>query len=345
MVLAKVLLLTIFFSESAFGKLNPLITKQDVGRMRYLSEDGSLSIFQRRNGELSLSTNYAVDAILKGPPLTNYLVTASPNKKYFIIEKDENYLRSHSIRREREIYKIIAGGKTPDFIGKGIASKLHYQDTWASFYRPYQKKIVIKSLVNKILDFEILIKNPNSEYFIPEILFVDNNRVLYSDVNELGQIALFLFSRESKKVEIVYKAEEAGKYLEMCKMKDKLYLGEFAYHGVELESRILEFSLNKKLDYAKGRIIYESPKRDLGNMICFEKEERVYFVKAFYEEENFYNLKSDVVFVDPKKLVLKRISTIGDVTHIIEMDQRILAPHEGEFLIVAGDPLKDDSLD
>lgn len=334
----------ILYADMAMAKLNPLITKQTVGRIRYVSEDGKVSIFQKRNGELSLSTNFAVYTILSGPEFTNYLITASRFKKYFLIEKDEHYLRSHAIRREREIYRVVYGGKTPTSIGKGINPKLHYQDTWASFYRPTKKIIMIKSLVNNILSFNIQLKNPFSVYFTPEVMFIDNNRILYTDLNEKGQVGLFLFERESRKVQLLYKNEIPGIYLEFCKTNDKLYLGEFPHHGIKAGSQITEFDLLKQIDYGKGRILYESGNADLGNMICTPKEGNVYFIKTYPEEDNFYNVKTDIVGLNPAKGSIKRISDIGDITNIILMDERILTPYRGEFLIVKGDPLKDDSL-
>lgn len=345
MALDRLVFMMIFFlSVSALGKLNPLIAKQSIGRIRYLSENGRISIYQKRNGELSLSTNFSVDTILAGSEFTNYLVTASNTKKYLLLEKDENYLRSHAVMRKSEIYKVLYGGLNATKIGDGVNSQLHLGDTWASFFVPDLKKIVLKSLVNSLLDFEIQLKNPINRYFVPRVIFLDNNSVLHTDMNEKGEIGLFQTSRDSKKTKLLSKSEATGQYFELCTMNKKLYIGSFYYPGIDGGSRILEFQLNKSLDFGKARIIYESSERDIGQFICQEDLKSIFFIKSYPQAPNFYNQKTDVVKLNAESLKLSRLSEIGDITNIINMDGRILVPYRSEFLLAWGDPLKDDSL-
>ena len=260
-------------ATASFAKieLSPLITKQTPGRMRYVSNNGKISFYQKRNGSLAFATNFNVSEILTGPSKTYYFVIPGSENKTFLLIKDEFFLTSNSIRNTPKIYAFRPKKKSPQFLGKGISPKIHLFETWASYYNPHQRKIYIKSLVNPILDFSLNINSENDPFFIPEVLVLDNNRVLFTDVNKTGHITLLLFTRSTKKIEILYRPQFPGKRIELCTLKDRLYLGEFPLNGINNGSQISEFNLKFSLDYSKGQIIYESPYSDYGNMICFSK--------------------------------------------------------------------------
>lgn len=342
MALGKYLFFGVVIFNTYASKLNTLITKQAVDKIRYISENSKNMIYQKRNGIIALSTNFAVNDLIKGTPQTYYFVTTSKFGKMALIEKDDYYLTGQSIRRKKEIYQNKIGTTKTFKIGEGISPKLYLQDSWASFYDPFRKIIFFKSLVNNVLDFEIKLRNPISPYFIPYTEIIDNNRILFTDINEKGNVGIFLFTRSTKKITIIHKSEEVGKYFEFCTSLQKLYIGEFSQEGIRSSSQITELDLNKSLDYTKGRIIYESALQDYGKLTCHQNK-KLYFIKSFSNSKNIYEFTSELVELDPVSKKLMTLSDLKHVTQFIYMDQRILIPYRGKFYIALGDPLQDDS--
>ena len=50
---------------SSFG-LSELKTKQDITKIRYLSNNGTVTYYQKTSGELQMSTNYNFKNVFKG---------------------------------------------------------------------------------------------------------------------------------------------------------------------------------------------------------------------------------------------------------------------------------------
>ncbi|MCY4643606.1 MAG: hypothetical protein OXB88_03220, partial [Bacteriovoracales bacterium] len=325
-------------------KLRPLISKQTPGKMRYVGLDGKISFYQKRNGSLALATNFKVSQIMKGPIGTYYFVVSGTEKNKFLLLKNESFLTSHSINNVFDLYTFNLKKSSTKYLGKGLAPRMHLFDTWATYYNPHHKKIYIKSLVNSILDFTLDLNSANDPFFIPEILIIDNDRVLFTDVNKKGHAHIFLFTRSHKKITPFYYPSQAGKKIELCMIDNHLYVGEFSLGGIGGGSQITEIKLNDSLDYSKGRIIYESKLADFGNLICYSKPKRLYFIKVSRSGGKYYESFSDVVELNPKTTKVKYISNEKNVTQVIEMDRRILIPHNGDFLIAKGEQLEDDSL-
>lgn len=345
--MVSVKIITLFAIATSFAKieLNALITKQVPGRMRYVSDDGNISFYQKRNGSLAFSTNFNVSEVLTGPSQTHYFVISGSKNKTFLLMKDEFFLTANSIRNTASIYAFHSKNPSPKYLGKGLSPKLHLFETWATYYNPHQKRIYIKSLVNSLLDFNLNLNSINNPFFIPEVLVIDNNRVLFTDVNKTGHITLLLFTRSTKKVHVLYRPELPGRRIELCTFKNRLYLGEFGLNGINNGSQITELKLETSLNYAKGRVLYESPHSDYGSLICFLPTHKLYFIKVFPQGKSYYEYFSEAVELDPLTKQIRPISSEQNVTQIIEMNGRILIPHQGKFLIAKGDPLKDDSLD
>ena len=348
MASVKIIILALMlYSLSANDKikLNELLSKQVPGRMRFVSNDGKISFYQKRNGGLAFSKNFKISEVLKGTPQINYSVIAGNEKKIFLLIKSTFYLTAHSIRNTPDLYTFKAEDKSIRYLGRGLSPRMHLLDTWASFYNPHQKQILIKSLVNSLLNSSIKINSTKNPFFIPEVAMIDNNRILYTDVNEKGHIALFLYTRSNKKSDVLYRPQDAGIKIELCTIKENLYLGKFPLNGIGRESQILEFNLKTPLDDSHGRIIYESSSSDYGNLICSSQIKKIFFIKVFPYGKSSYEYSSEVVELDPKTKQIQNLSQEKNITQIIEMDGRILIPHNGKLLIAKGDPLEDDSLD
>lgn len=327
-------------------RLNEIITKQATSKVRYLSNNGDVTFYQKRNGSLVFSSYYKVRDILKGDNETNYYVEVSNTKKFALIEQDDQFLSGNSISRIKSIYSFrLEKGGNPTPIGQGVSPRLHLLDSWATFYSPKEKKLFVISLVNDLLSFELPINSTNDPYFIPEVFFVDNNRMLYTDVNEKGESGLLIFTRSTKKIDVLYKSEARGRRIELCKLDEDLYIGEFSRNGVEWGTQITRLRLDKKLDYAKGQILYESKTNDPGNMICFNRDKKVYFIKEYPLSADYYDYQTEVVSLNPADKEITPHTDEKFITSIFEMDGRIITPFRGTFLIVRGDPTKEDVLE
>ena len=347
MALGKTLLIFWLSVGGAKAQLPALLTKQVPGKMRYVSSNGAIYFYQKRKGVLAFSTNFNVLEILKGSPHAQHFVISGEENRLFLIARDNLFLTSNSLRHAADIYLFNAQDKSSRLLGKGLTSsvRMHLFGTWASFYRSHQRRIYLKSLVNSLLDFKLDINSTHHPYFIPEVFFIDNNRVLFSDVNQQGLVTLLLFSRDNKKVTVIYRPDTFGRKIELCAIRGKLYLAEFSFNGIHHGSQIVELDLTVALNYAKGRVIYDTPNSDYGGLICSAVFNKLYFVKTFSQGKHNYQYYSEAVELDPKTKKLASISQGKNITHIIEMDGRILIPHQGKFLIVKGGALKDDSLD
>ena len=325
-------------------ELKELIIRQTPGQTLYTSQDGKISFYQKRNGHLAFLKNFKISEILKGVPQTKYLVISGSDKKTFLLAQNETFLSSNSIRTPWEIFHFNTKNLSTQPLGKGLNPKIDFLNTWAIYYNPDLKTIHFKSLVNSLLNFNLQINAAHNPFFTPEYLMLDNNQVLFSDENKSGNISLFLFTRNTKKTHLIYQPSSPGQKIELCKMNEQLYMGKFSLNGIDLGSQIIELNLKNKLNYSKGRIIYESSHNDYGNLICSSKKQKIYFIKSIPVGKSHYEYTSDVVKLDPKKKDITHLTKQQNITQIIEMDNRILIPYNGKFLIAEGEHTQDDSL-
>ena len=79
--------LTLVFSTSLQAKivLPELLAKQAVTNIRFLSQDGKFTYYQKRSGSLLFSSNYKVIEMIKGQIGTQYTVIGTPARKKIIV--------------------------------------------------------------------------------------------------------------------------------------------------------------------------------------------------------------------------------------------------------------------
>jgi len=157
MELTKVLILFLIILATfslgncfASSKLPVLAMKQSINNLRYFSSDGKFTLYQKRSGDLLISTNFKVSEILKGIPGTNYLVSASNTKKKMIVSQN-NYYSSYFSQREKEkLFTLDYGTNKVTEIGEGTSPKLHLNDSWLSYYNSYTSTLHFKNIQNNI---------------------------------------------------------------------------------------------------------------------------------------------------------------------------------------------------
>ena len=327
MVSSKLLFFYFLLIQSAYTKtlLPEFITKQDPSNLRFISQDGKFTYYQRRSGALLLGTNYTVKKILQGKIGTNYLVTASPNRKKVLITQDEHFHNFLSLRKSNKIYVTDFDGSNLVFLGEGSTPRLHLDDSRISFYNPYKKTITITRTHLPKNEYHINIMAGANPYFTPQVAMPNVNTVLFTDLNKKGLPGIVKYSRNDKKLINIYKVPTPNKKIELCKKGDRIIMGEFGLDPIESYSHI---SLLTPPHY-KQKIIYKSEYNDVGNMVCSIKGSFIYFIKRL-------SSKTEVARLNLDDNSTKIISDLSHATQIIDMDSNLLLPYQGKYYILLG---------
>lgn len=316
------------------SKLPILKTKQSVFNLRFISSDGELIYYQRKSGDLILTTKFRIIEILKGIENTFYNVYSGPIKKYMIFTKDPNYFNFFGIRHLEEIYISKFGEeKPPKLISEGIEPSLQFNESWLTYFNPYTKIIHFINLENNVLKFEIKLKNTQNPYFIPQSIMIDKNTVLFTDLNESAVPGLLLYNRINGKISVLYKATSFLEKIEICHVDETLYVGIFGFDSSTFGSKI--FKVGKDLDIKKMTEIYASKENDIGHLDCNAQKDSLFFIQATKG-------KTEKMNYDLVKLGLpdNKVTTMSDLLHVtqfINMDGRILIPFRGNYFVVTGE--------
>ena len=327
--LASILTLNIY----ARSKLPILTTKQEISNLRFISSDGKFTYYQRKSGSFVLSTNYNVEESIKLNKNTHFQVRASNIKKWILVSANENFQTHYSLREPLKIYKIPFGKSKSQLIGQGLKPQLHLDDEWASWFLPKEKKIIFFNLNKEGLQFFIPITNIRNPYFIPSALMVNNNQILFTDLNEKGFPGILFFEKNSKKITLFQKFESPNIGTEFCQKEKKIYIIRYGLDNVMKSTTIREIR-PENLDYTKSRLIYSSDKNDIGQMACKISKDSIFFIKNISGQEG--NLLYEVAQLNTKNKEIKIISDVSFATQLLEMDGNLLLPHNGNYKVLLG---------
>lgn len=333
----------IFFTLNAQAKivLPEFLTKQATNNIRFLSQDGKFTYYQKRSGSLLFSTNYKVQEILKAEIGTNYTLFATPARKKIVVLQNTHFNNFYSLRAKENIYLLDYGESVAREIGTGIAPTLLLGDSWLSFYDPYAKILNFENTINSSLKFSIKLNNRINPYFVPQVLMSDENTVYYTDLSEAGVYGVLEFKRNTSKSEIIYKAPGPMVRAEICIQESQLFLGVFGIHFAQMGSSISKIGLPLK-DFSKREAIYTSELNDVGHLICDYNNSSIIFVK---NTGSHHSPSYDVVSLNtgPKRasgfFSVKPITPFSDkttITNIINMDGVLLSEEKGKYYIVRG---------
>jgi len=325
------LIIAISYVPTANSKSKfPLIkTKQNIRNIRFISRDNNYSLFQNRSGELILSLNFAIFPLIKGIKGSDYNVTSTPYRKFIVIEKNDhkhNYLSSRNLH-EIFITKWMKKND-PIYIGQGISPQLHLDDSIISYYNPFISTIFFKDLNNLVLEYQVKISAKSNPYFIPTIVMIDNNSIVYTDINGSGYYGLRKLNRGTRETTLLWKAKSQQTFIEICKNKKNIFLFIKSSNPIQTGSKLIALPLNFK-NINDATTIYNSNFKDYGNLKC-SSDEQLFFVK------NIKNKKSDVASIDLATKKIKIITDFGNVTQIVDMDGTILLPLNGEVYAING---------
>lgn len=321
------------FTADAKIVLPELLTKQAVNNIRFLSQDGRYTYYQKRSGSLLFSTNYKVQEMLKGEIGTDYTLFATPARKKIAIIQNPNFHNFYSLRAKLNIYLTNYGESSVREVGTGISPTLLLGDEWLSYYDPYTKILNFENTINTVLKFSIKLNNKINSYFIPKVVMSDENTVYYTDLNEDGVVGILEFKRNTSKSSIIFKAPSPMIKAEICLNKEHLYVGLFGIHFSKHGSTISRVPLPIK-DFSKREKIYSSEANDLGHLICDFDSDNLIFIK-----NNSLN-GSPVYDVVNLQIASKKISALTEqktISNVLNMDGTLLTQEKGKYFIVKGD--------
>lgn len=329
-----VLLFLVTLSTLVQSKVYPeLMAKQSSDNLRLLSSDGKFTYYQRRSGSLHFSRNYKILDILKSNMGTQYTLYSTPAKKKILISQDPNFNTFLSTRMKEKIFVINYGESFPREVGRGINPRLHVDDNWISYFDPYEKVINFEHSTNYALKFSIKINNRINPYFIPQVVMIDENTVLYTDLGESGNPGLILFKRNLNSSEIIYKQDTPMVKFEINSCRGNLIFSEFGMYHSKLGSKISILGDRDNLIKNKNQI-YSSTLDDIGHVTCDYQKDMIYLVKNTGDGKNdFYEIAE--LNLNDKKIQL--LTDLKYSTTLINMDGLILTFDRGKYLIVKGE--------
>lgn len=326
-------LMSLFLSSYATAQ-EELLTKQSIHKIRYISDDGKVTYYQKNSGELQMSTNYNFKNILKLSPHTQYLVSSSPTQSRVAISANENFYNMLNFRKDQRIFTTKLGDTDPPTeVGRGVFPQLHLKDTWISFFENKTFSYVFKSFNPSLPERRIKLNFHHSKYFTPQAYLLNLNNAIYIDHNDQDRFGVFLYSFIENKFELIYKAKKPGKRIQLCLEDNTLIIGEFPIISDYGGSYIVSINLYKgKL--SKYTPLYSSNLPDIGNMICANN--RIYFIKTLKENKRLNLKQTEVVSINPKSLKIKTLSKLKYVTHIFKMNNKIITNFRGKYHILEG---------
>jgi hypothetical protein len=326
-----------FSAFAAAPNLPELLTKQLVNNIRYFSDDGTITYFQKSSGTLNVTHHYQTWELVKSGKETQYYVVVSDFKRKVLIEAYENYLTAHSFFKERTIYQADFLARKAEKIGEGMNPKLHLNDTWASFFNGKKREISLVKLGSGNPPVTIKLKHKVNPYFIPEVFMPNESTVALTDVGPSGQQILYRFDVLTGSFLQAYQTPSPGMKLELCSYKNRLYVGQFSIGDTANGSSIFSIEMDPGVTLKKMDLIYSSTQNDLGNMVCDISDDEVYFVKAMTKESELNTKITELAELKPSTKAIKVLTTFGDLTQLTKMDHRLLVPYRGKFYVAKGE--------
>lgn len=321
-------------AEEALTELPKLSTKQAIRNLRFVSFDGRFTYYQRRNGSLLLSQNFTVTEVLSGEIGTQYSLYSSPSKKAILIEQNLNFHDNLNIKAANKVYTVSYGKDVPTYRGEGLASRLHLDDTWLSYYVTSTKEILFQSFSAEALNFKIKLKNIKNSFFVPQAFMIDSDKVVHTDLNEIGIPAVIVSHRKTEQVDILLRGDAADQKMELCLNETHLFVLEAGINSSSLGTKLYRYPKND-FSTAKRQTIYQSQRNDIGNLVCDVDEKLIYFIKntsSTYDVSTF-----EVAQLNLENEKVQELTNLRYVTQIVNLDGRLLIPYRGIYYVLRGE--------
>ena len=317
-------------------KLQQIETKQILSNLRFISKDGKITLYQKSNGELSVSKNYKIKILLKGKKYTDYQIIEG-SENFLLITKDEKFFSLISPTKNKEIYLLDLKTLNLKKIANGTDPRLHLSDTWFSYYRAKQKKIYFSKLTMPPKEITLSLNAGLNPYFIPNREVMEDQTILFTDMNERGEIALLKSIKN--KTSLLKKHSSLNMAIEICQNQKMVIIGEFNSTHDNPSAKIFFFK-DKKLQ--EDNPLYSSSSNDIGKINCSFNPSKIYFIKSFPTEDLTH---SELVELDIKSKKITQLTEEKFIHQFFPMGSRLFATVNGKQLLVLGKKeLNDDRL-
>jgi hypothetical protein len=335
-------ILSIFFAMSSVvsqvwaNDLPLFAAKQTIENIRFMTFDGRFTYSQKRSGALTLSTSFRSEDVLENAPGTNYHITSSMHRKNMVVEVEANWHQELDLTKNHGIYVGSYGGRKFNKIGAGRVPRLHLNDEWLTWFDPKEKAIHVQFLAVPTRHQIIKLGRKHNPYFMPEIVMLNPETVLYTDINDKGFAALLSWNLIDKRMTVVQKSNVSGTRLELCRHGDMIVLGEFSYDDANRGTSIYYKASRAGAPSTLGGFnnVYRAAENDLGQMIC--AQDSVWFIKTMSEDKVFNLRQTEAAHMELPSGKITTKSQLYHVTNIIDMDGRIILPFRDQFFILQG---------
>lgn len=329
-------IITFLVASNAFARIElPLFeSKLALENIRFMTKDGRFTYTQKRSGALSLNSSFKSVDIIESAPGTNYYITSSAARKKMVVEIERNWHQELDLTKLHEIRVGTFASTQFSFVGKGRNPRLHLDDDWLTWFDPKDKSIHVQFLRAKDPHHIIRLGKKLNAFFTPEVVMINPETVLYTDINDKGYAALLAWNLVTKKLTVIRKAEVTGTRMELCRRGNYVALGEFSYDDTNRGSGIQILAWKDTPNLAGFTSIYRVSDNDLGQMVC--DENKVWFIKTMSEDRKLNIRQTDVVVMDITSGQLVMKSEMERVTNIVEMDGRILVPFRDSIYVASG---------
>jgi hypothetical protein len=311
--------------------------KQSLENIRFITQDGRFTYSQKRSGALSMSTSFKTVDVLMNPPGTNYAVGSSEARKKLTIEIEANWHQDLDLNKVNDIMVGPLGGTQFTKIGRGRIPKLHLEDEWLTWYDPKEKLIHVQMLRTPERHHVIRLGKKNNSYFFPDVVMINPETVLYTDVNDKGISALLAWNMVDKKMTVVRKSEVAGTRLELCRRENMMVLGEFSYDDANKGTTIMVQAWRDTPRLGGFTTVYRVSDNDLGQMIC-ARGNRLWFVKTMSEDRKLNTRRTEATLMELPSGKITVKSDLEHVANLVDMDGRILIPMREDVYVLEGYP-------
>jgi hypothetical protein len=323
-------------------ELPKFLTKHPMQSIRYISADGRYAYIQKKPGVLGLVSSFRSIDFISEASTNDFLVKDSRFKERLLIEVIPGNHQDFNVMKHPKIMVVDWGKTQLRQIGQGLASRLHFNDEWVSYYDNIEKIIYLQNILTE-KKFAIKLSPKSNNFYIPEVEMVSNDTLVYTDVNDKGYAALIQHNLITQKGTVIYKSPQIGTKLELCQDKGYLAIGEFPFDDISRSSKVLRIKLSSGTNLAGFETLYSSSDSDLGNMVCRENE--IYFIKTLLHNRKINLKQTEAVRLDLKSTQVTTVTDLSTVSQLISMDGRILIPFRGDFYVLEGEAnLTDDKL-
>lgn len=338
MVFIKFFSLFILLAQPVWARivLPKFATKLSLDNIRFITADGRFTYTQKRSGSLTLASSFRGTDIFERQPGTNYYVTGTPAKKKLVVEIEADWHQNMDLTKLNEIMVGTYGSTNFLKVGMGRYPRLHLDDDYATWLDPKEKVIHVQFLKSSENHHKIRLGKKHNPFFFPEVVMINPETILYTDINDKGFAALLSWNLIEKKMTVLKKSDVSGTRFELCRRGNYVALGEFSYDDVNKGSSISVLAWKDRPNLAGFSTIYKSSDNDLGQMIC--DDQKVWFVKTMSEDRKLNIRQTEAVEMNISSGQILVKSELERVTNIIDMDGRILIPFREDVFVAQGDP-------